>query len=73
MKTMDGERLRLLLDMLGLSPRDAPVFLDVNERTLRRWLKDPDAEIPLTVAMLLELIYETGWTTREVSDLVRKE
>jgi hypothetical protein len=70
MTKMDSARLVWLLEMLGLGNAAAANFLDYDDRTLRRW-RAGTLEVPIVVAMLLELMVETGWTTSDVNELVR--
>jgi len=70
MTKMDSARLVWLLEMLELSPAEAANFLDYDERNLRRW-RAGTLEVPVVVAMLLELMVATKSTPSDVNELVR--
>lgn len=49
---MTGGQLRKLLDRAGLSQRDAAKKLQINERTMRRYVAG-DAKVPMVVVFAL--------------------
>jgi DNA-binding transcriptional regulator YiaG len=54
---MTAAQLRAILDRLGLSQVGAARFLDVDDRTVRRWIAG-DIAVPRPVEMLLRLLDE---------------
>lgn len=52
---MTPEQLRTILDRLGLTQTRAAHFLDVDDRTVRRWIAG-DVVIPRPVELLLRLM-----------------
>lgn len=59
-KTRSFKRYRGMLDELGITQNGASRFLDVGERTSRRWATDDAGELPLAVIMLLAIMIEDG-------------
>ena len=59
------KRYRALIDSLGMSQVGAGKFLDIGERTVRRWASE-EIEVPLAVIMLLETMVKAGLTPHDV-------
>ena len=62
------KRYRALIDALGMSQVGAGKFLDIGERTVRRWASE-EIEVPLAVIMLLETMVKAGLTPHDVRAL----
>jgi hypothetical protein len=59
--TMKAERYRAIIQRLGMSEVGAAKFLDIGERTSRRWASDrEDSSPPLATEMLLEFMLMTN-------------
>lgn len=58
------QRYRDLIERLGMTQVGAAKFLDIGERTSRRWATD-DIEVPLGVIMLLEIMVKHGITPHD--------
>jgi hypothetical protein len=55
---MTPKRYAEVIEKLGLSQVGAAKFLDYDPRTSRRWISG-EQEVPMVVAMLLELMVKT--------------
>jgi DNA-binding transcriptional regulator YiaG len=64
------QQYRDALDALGLSQPGAARFLDVNERTSRRWAEG-DLEPPGSIAVIFALMIHFGVTPDQALDLAR--
>lgn len=62
------QRYRDLIDKLGMTQVGAAKFLDIGERTSRRWATN-DIDVPLGVVMLLELMVKHGITPHDARAL----
>jgi|tagenome__1003787_1003787.scaffolds.fasta_scaffold20068067_1 hypothetical protein len=62
----DPEGYALAIEALGLSQRDAGVFLGVNERTSRRWVLG-ESTIPESAAKLLRLMVRLKLSPEDVT------
>lgn len=59
------ERYRELIELLGMTQIGAAKFMDIGERTSRRWAVG-DVEVPLAVLMLLETMVHESLTPHDV-------
>lgn len=59
------ERYRELIELLGMTQIGAAKFMDIGERTSRRWAVG-DVEVPLAVLMLLETMVRERLTPQDV-------
>lgn len=62
------ERYEALIAEAGMSQRGAARFLDVGERTSRRWASG-EIDVPLTVLLLLEVMKHHGIDPHEARRL----
>ena len=60
-----------LVETLGMSQVGAGKFLDIGERTVRRWASQ-EIDVPLTVMMLLETMVKYDLTPHQVRALTAK-
>lgn len=58
------KRYRALYEKLGMSQRGAAHFLDMGERSSRRWASG-QLEVPLAIMMLLEVMDAYGITPEQ--------
>jgi hypothetical protein len=68
---MTGSQLRKLLDELGWTQLGAARTLEVDGRTIRRWIADETA-IPQSAAVLLRLIDAGKITPADVTGAARQ-
>ena len=68
MATSRFQRYRDLIEKLGMTQVGAAKFLDVGERTSRRWATD-EIDVPLGVIMLLEIMVKHGITPHDARAL----
>lgn len=59
---MTGGQLQKLLDSAGLSQRGAAKAIEINERTMRKYIAG-DAEIPKTVEYAIRWVIHAGLTS----------
>jgi DNA-binding transcriptional regulator YiaG len=57
-EAMNGERLQIAIDKIGISQRGLSRLIGVGERTVRSWIADV-YPVPRGVAMLLNLMVKT--------------
>lgn len=67
---MTPDALRDALASLAMNQSDLAWFLDVNTRTVRRWVCG-SAPIPRSVSLLLAVMVDQGLTAEEVEELAR--
>ena len=64
------KRYRFLYEELGMSQRGVARFLDMGERSSRRWASG-QTDIPLHVMMLLEVMHAYGVTPEQARKMAR--
>lgn len=63
-------RYQELIERLGMTQVGAGKFLDIGERTVRRWASR-EIDVPLTVIMLLEMMVKYGVTPHDARALAK--
>jgi hypothetical protein len=69
---MTPSRLREILGQLGITQTGLSLFLELDERTVRRYLS-AENEIPLTLAFLLELMARRRISVNRVREIGGKK